>query len=242
MSKITVWDIPIRIFHWAFTICLTLALMISFLFDDDSSLFQYHMLFGLAAGFLLVIRLVIGVFGARYSRLSGLFFSPLETLHYIKGTIFGGAPRYIGHNPGTAFVALVMFILVGGLIWTGLWMASDFSEDAHELLAYGMIAMIVAHLLGLLLHTIRHRENIAISIITGKKEGDNDAKLKSPQLIAGIFTLLIFALWTGFLFRSYDPAASTVTIPGLGQVSLGDSDDESNDDEGNKAYENEDDD
>jgi len=90
MNKITVWDFPIRVFHWLFSISLSLALIIAFFIDDDNSLFPYHMLFGLTAGFLLVIRIVIGLIGARYSRFRGLVFPPGESIEYIIKSMAGG--------------------------------------------------------------------------------------------------------------------------------------------------------
>jgi cytochrome b len=221
MNKIVVWDFPIRVFHWAFSICLTLALIISLAVDHESPLFQYHMLLGLTAGFLLVIRLVIGLVGARYSRFRGLLFSPVETIGYLAKSLTGRARRYVGHNPGTAAIALLMFGLVAGLVWTGLNMTTEGSEEIHVLLAYVMLAAVLAHVLGMFLHARHHRENIFASMITGKKEGEKSAELPSTQRLAGMVTLLVCALWTALLFRGYDAGNSTVTIPGVGPVSLG---------------------
>ncbi|MDP3848987.1 MAG: hypothetical protein Q8Q59_00675 [Luteolibacter sp.] len=65
MDVILIWDLPARLFHWAFAGSLTVALAIGFLVDDDAPLFQPHMIFGISAFFLLVPALFIpgiGVF------------------------------------------------------------------------------------------------------------------------------------------------------------------------------------
>ncbi len=72
MKKILVWDIPARLFHWAFAGSLTAAIAIGFLVDDDAPLFQLHMLFGIVALFLLGVRVVMGM-PARATRGSPVF-------------------------------------------------------------------------------------------------------------------------------------------------------------------------
>ncbi len=83
MGKILVWDIPIRIFHWAFAGSISAAIAIGFLVDDDQPLFQIHMLLGIVALFLLIIRLVIGFVGTRYSRFSSYPVHPREVMSYM---------------------------------------------------------------------------------------------------------------------------------------------------------------
>jgi len=226
MTKSIVWDFPLRVFHWMFTISMSISMVLAFGVDDDSILFPYHMLFGLIAGFLLLLRIVIGLVGARYSRLRGLLFSPVETVRYMGQSLVGRTRRYVGHNPGTAAVALVMFGLTVGLVWTGLNMPDGSSEDLHEVLAYGMLAAVGAHLAGMILHTIHHRENIALGMITGEKDVDPGMGLQSSQPVAGVFALICCLLFSAMLFRGYDAAASTVNIPGFGMVRLGEAEDE----------------
>ena len=45
----------------------------------------------------------------------------------------------------------------------------DWAEDVHGIFAWKPLAMIVLHLLGLVLHSVRFRENIALSMVTGRK-------------------------------------------------------------------------
>jgi hypothetical protein len=58
MNRILVWDVPTRVLHWLLTGTLIAALSIALKVDDDSSVFQLHMLFGLIAAFVVVLRLV----------------------------------------------------------------------------------------------------------------------------------------------------------------------------------------
>lgn len=229
MKKILIWDIPIRLFHWTFSACIIIALFIALSVDNDSSLFNYHIFFGLSAGFLLLIRFIIAIFGNRYTRFSGLFFSPVETIKYLITSIAGKSKVYIGHNPGTAGASLVMFVAVIGLILSGLNNNSEFMEEIHPVLAYILLAVVLLHLLGILLFTLMHKENIALSMFTGRKNGPEDAGIKSSQGLAGFVTFLFIGFWFLTLSKNFDPTNSTLNIPfSNNKVSLGESENESN--------------
>jgi len=55
MNKILVWDLPARVFHWAFAASLTAAIGIGFLVDEEQPLFQLHMIAGIVAMFWLAV-------------------------------------------------------------------------------------------------------------------------------------------------------------------------------------------
>lgn len=213
MKKILVWDIPIRLFHWAFTLCILIALLIALFIDDDSTLFSYHIFFGLSAGFLLVIRFILAIVGTRYARLSGLLFSPSETIKYFLTSINKKSQKYIGHNPGSAAAALVMFIMVIGLVISGLSIKSEFMEEVHPIFAYVLLAVILLHLSGMILYTISHKENIALSMIDGKKVGREESGIKNSQVIIGLVVTIFVGLWFIVLGNNFNSSNATLKIP-----------------------------
>lgn len=222
VSRIRVWDLSVRVFHWAFALCVITALTIALTVDDESPLFRAHMLAGLSAGFMLLVRIVVAIVGGKFSRLTGLLFSPVETVKYLSGTFTGAARRYTGHNPGTANAALGMFVLVIMLVVSGLTMSSEFAEDAHAVFAYTMIGLIGAHLLGIILHTVRHKEMIGLSMITGWKQGEEGAGLANTGTPAGLVILLLVVLWFFGLSSSFDFTTGKLRIPLTGQtITLG---------------------
>lgn len=215
MKKIIVWDLPIRLFHLIFAASLTASLAIGFLVDDDSSLFQFHMLFGLVAAAALVLRLVLGLVGSRHNRFTALPLNPNEIVRYFTGVITGSARRFIGHNPGTALAALVMFAIVPLLIASGIGWLDD---DLHEGFAIVLLVAIGAHLAGLIWHSVRHREPIALSMVTGRKDGPDGEGLKSthPVWAGAIFAAGV--AWVAALFANHNIGASTVKLPLIGTV------------------------
>jgi cytochrome b len=173
------------------------------------------MLFGLVAAATLVLRVILGVVGSRYNRFTALPLNPGEVVRYFSGVIQGSARRYIGQNPGSALAALVMFALVPLLIASGIgWL----DEDLHKGLAIALAVVIGAHLVGLIWHTVRHREAIALSMVTGLKDGPEGEGLKSahPVWAGAIFAAGV--AWVAALFTNHDAQAATVKLPLIGTV------------------------
>lgn len=222
MNRILVWDIPARLFHWTFAVSLAAAIALGFLVDHEHPLFQLHMLFGIVAVFLVVVRLVMGVVGSRYSRFSSYPVHPREVVRYMISALVSKTKLYAGNNPGSAVAALLMFLLVPALFFTGIAFGAEASEELHEPLAWALLGVIVMHLAGLTWHTIRHRENIALGMITGKKLGKPEDAIASPNAVWGFVILLLSGLWIGALFANHNAQAGTVKLPGIGvTVNLG---------------------
>lgn len=216
MTKILIWDIPARLFHLAFAFSLTAAMSIGFLMDDDDPLFQLHMIFGIIALFLLLIRLVMGVVGSRYSRFSSFPVHPREVIGYLCSAAVSKTKRYAGNNPGSAVAALMMFALVPALFISGTGYGGEELEELHESLAWGLLLVVVLHLAGLAWHTIRHRENISLAMVTGKKEGKTEDAISSHHSIWGIVMTILAGAWIAALFAGHDANANEVRIPGIG--------------------------
>lgn len=238
MKRIIVWDLPMRLFHWIFAGSLTGALVIGFLVDDESPLFPYHMLLGLVAGFSLVVRLILGFFGSRHNRFTSMPLHPVELSRYLIGAVSGRARRYIGHNPGGAVAALLMFVLVPLLIASGVgWL----EEDLHEGLAIGLLVMVGLHLAGIIWHTIRHKEAIAMSMVTGTKQGPENEGLKGHSAAAATAMLLATTAWVAALFSNYNPRAETVKLPLLpATLQMGEGDGEEEDEEEHHGHDDDD--
>lgn len=218
MKNILVWDLPIRLFHWTFAGSLTAALAIGFLADDDSAIFQLHMLFGLVAAFALVLRLVLGIAGSRYNRFTAMPLNPLELAKYLLGTFTGKARRYIGHNPGCAAAAILMFALVPLLVASGAGWLGETGAELHEPFAIALGGVIGAHLVGIIWHSVRHKEALAVSMVTGRKQGPEEDGLTTSRPGWAMAILAGGIAWIGALFANHDPRAETVRLPVIGTV------------------------
>jgi cytochrome b len=219
MNRILIWDLPTRVFHWLLTGTLIVALSIALGVDDDSTVFQLHMLFGLIAAFAVILRLLWGIVGSRYARFASFLFGPKALFGYLQAALRGRSERHVGHNPGSAYAIYAMLLLTIGLGASGLLMPSgEAFEELHEIMAYLMISVIVMHIHGLVWHTIRQRENIALSMIDGRKAGEPSQAIRSSHLLAGVAFLALCAAWAFAIFSGYDAQAGQLRLPVLGQT------------------------
>lgn len=213
MKSILVYDFSLRLFHWAFAVSLTASIVFALAADEHSALFRWHMIFGIVAGFLLLLRVVLGLVGSRYSRFSRMPLGPMQLSAYARSLFAPGTKRHPGHSPGSAWAAIAMFTAVPAILATGLWAGRDPWEEIHAILAYALMAVIGAHLAGIAWHTVKHRENIAASMITGRKLGEPaDAITSAQPLWALVFTVAAMA-WIGGLFSNYRAGAPSIRLP-----------------------------
>lgn len=227
MTRALVWDLPTRVFHWLFAGGFAVAATIALALGDDSSLFPCHGIIGLVLGLMVALRLIWGIVGSRHARFRAFAYSPGAVVNYLKDVVTGRGKRYVGHNPGSAYAILAMLAIVLGLAVTGVMLGqgNESVEELHELLAYAMIAVAGAHVLGVVIHTLRHRENITASMVHGRKNADaSDGIRSSYPLVAAVF-LLITGTWAAALVAAYDPATQSTTIPSLNvRLQLGEAD------------------
>jgi Ca2+/H+ antiporter len=136
----------------------------------------------------------------------------------MKGVLLGAGKRHIGHNPGSAYAIFIMLALVLALATTGILMGQGYEslEELHEILAYVMVGVVVMHILGVLIHSIRHRENIIASMIHGKKEAGQSDAIRSSHPVVAIVFLAITAAWAFGLIRNYDDKTLTTQLPVFG--------------------------
>lgn len=227
MGKQLVYDLPLRIFHWIFAGLFVFAFLIAKTADDESLTFSYHMMAGLLLGFVVLLRIGWGLVGTKYSRFSSFALSPKNLLRYFKGLLSGDEGRWAGHNPASSWAALVMMGLALGLGVTGSLMATgqkEAFEDIHEILANAFLVVVLMHVAGVVLHVLRHRDGLPLSVIQGRKAGVSpaDGISSSRPVVALLFVGLVVA-FAMHLARHFDMSTRTLNLFGS-TLQLGESD------------------
>lgn len=168
-QTIPVWDPLVRIFHWS----LVTSFAIAWLTGDEWM--SVHEWAGYAAGALVAFRIVYGLLGPRYARFSQFIRGPATTIGYLEAVIFNREQRYIGHNPLGGLMVLALLGAIGITAFTGWLMTTDaywgvaWVETVHEIFANGMLILVSLHLCGVLLSSVRHKENLVRAMVTGRK-------------------------------------------------------------------------
>ena len=219
MRQHLVYDLPLRLFHWLFAGLFLIGFTIAKTVDDESVLFNYHSLAGLTLGFLVLLRVVWGVFGTKHARFSGFALNPKDLVSYFLGILAGEKKRWAGHNPASSWAGLIMMLMALGLAVTGYLMASgsenELLEDFHELLANGFIVVVGLHVVGIGIHTIRTRELIGLSMIDGKKESVTpDQTITSSKASFGILLIGLVIAFGFHLFKNYNSQTRTLELFG----------------------------
>jgi cytochrome b len=164
-----IWDPIVRIFHWS----LVTSFAVAWLTADD--LRSLHMWAGYAAIALVSFRFIYGFMGTHYARFSQFVRNPATTVTYAKDVLHHREARYLGHNPLGAIMILALLVGIVAVAVTGWMMTTDaywgveWVEEAHELLANFLLVLVGLHVAGVLFSSLRHRENLARAMITGRK-------------------------------------------------------------------------
>ncbi|WP_407193571.1 cytochrome b/b6 domain-containing protein [Bradyrhizobium sp. STM 3566] len=166
---VAVWDLPLRLWHWAFAASILAAWFTPTVYD------RLHRIVGYTVLGLLVFRIVWGFWGGRYSRFRMVGVRLLVAPRYLWNLRRGITGRYIGLNPaGTMMlVALLLAVAVSAITgamsvtvtFFGLWWV----EDTHHYSSDAVIVLVVLHVLGVLLMGLLQRENLIRAMITGRK-------------------------------------------------------------------------
>ena len=166
-----VWDPVVRIFHWS----LVASFVVAWLTRHSSE--DIHHLAGYAAAGLIAVRLAWGFFGTPYARFTQFVRDPRTVLHYLRDMLAGREARYIGHNPAGGVMVMALILAMGTTALTGWMMTTDsyygvaWVAHLHELVADGLLLLVLAHVGGVVFASVRHRENLIGAMISGRKRG-----------------------------------------------------------------------
>ncbi len=200
--RILVWDVPTRVFHWLQALSFGLAYLTAF----SERLRNYHVALGYILLGLLVFRLVWGFAGTRYARFRSFLFNPKEIVAYLLAMAKGKPAHYLGHNPAGSvsvwlLLALGLFICVTGVMALQDD-ASDLVVDLHGVATDVMLGVIVLHLIGVLVSSILHRENLVRSMFTGYKSAESDQGIRRSYNWLGVLMVTaVVVFWFAYAKR-----------------------------------------
>jgi cytochrome b len=176
-ATVRVWDLPVRLFHWA------IVLLVPALWATHHwELMDLHILLGEVMLGLILFRLFWGVLGSSTARFAGFVRGPGAVLRYLRG-----GERSFGHNPLGGWSVIVMLLVLLVQVGLGLF-ASD--EDGiyagplsrhmpdldsahalaerHETMFWVLVALIALHVLAILWYRLVRRDDLVTPMVTGR--------------------------------------------------------------------------
>lgn len=202
--EIRVWDPFVRIFHWL----LVLLFASAYLSAGENGLIHVWSGYGIAT--LLILRVLWGVVGPRRARFSDFVTGPFRGLAYLVAMIRGNGPRFLGHSPAGGLMVVALIVVLSGTVGMGMTLLAQRAgagplspfitqvqrpvnpdgtpgrrppsvvKEIHEALANIALGLIVLHIGGVVLASRAHGENLARSMVTGRKRVDGDEADPEP--------------------------------------------------------------
>jgi cytochrome b len=168
-ATVDVWDAPLRVLHWLLAAAVLVAWASANIFDT------VHEIAGYAALALVALRLVWAVVGKRYARLQD-FVRPLGAVwRYLAQAARGQPGRYLGLNPAGAAMAVALLLTVtistvsGWMQITTRFFGVEWVEQVHTWSSNLVLLLAIVHVAGVLAMSALQRENLILTMITGRK-------------------------------------------------------------------------
>lgn len=206
-SKVRVWDLPTRLFHWALAACVTGAVATAW---SPGSWIEWHARFGYAVGALVVFRVLWGLVGGHWSRFTSFLYGPGSMLAYLRGE--APAAHRVGHNPLGALSVFGLLAVLAAQVGTGLISDDEiaFTGPLNRLVssAQGLsatwyhkavgqwlvVALVVLHVAAIVFYLVRKGENLVRPMITGDKQLDTPVTASRDDAGSRLLALVLAAL------------------------------------------------
>ena len=209
-ADVPVWDLPLRVFHWALVGLVSAAIATGL---AGGAWMSWHARAGQAIAALLVFRLGWGLWGTRYARFAQFWPAPKRVWTYLRGRWQG-----LGHNPlGALSVFAVLALLITQVLtglfgndeigfagpWSG-WIAEDLSlrlTGWHRLAAKLLYAWLGLHAAAIAVYVFIRRQPLLRAMWRGRRPGEAAAAAERPRL-AGVLLSLALAAAAWSLLRA----------------------------------------
>lgn len=218
--QVHVWDLPTRLFHWSL---LALVVVAWFTGEEEGAAASLHRYAGEAIAGLLVFRVIWGFAGGERARFADFAAGPSAIIAHVRDLFSKQPKRHLGHNPLGGVAVFLLLAVTAGIVFTGLFSGGEANagpfaglwglelSEVHEALFRALQALVVVHILGVVVESLKTKDALVPAMITGAKrrrpdEPGDDAKR------AGLVALIV-ALSAGacvsLALITQPPSAST---------------------------------
>ena len=188
VQEIKVWDPLVRVFHWT----LVIGFFTAYLTEGEEDTMVLHSWAGYTVIGLVLVRLLWGFVGTRHARFRDFVYRPAVVKDYLVSLLKPSPRRYLGHNPagGLMIVALLVSVFMTGFFGMALYAVGEQAgplvgwfgtlgenwenvfEEVHEFFANFTLLLVAAHVAGVVIESLLHRENLVRAMFTGRKRAD----------------------------------------------------------------------
>jgi len=197
-AKVRVWDPFVRLGHWL----LVAAFAVAYLTEGEPRV--VHTVAGYSVALYVVARIVWGILGPAAARFANFVVSPFAGLRYLAALLTGRALRHVGHSPAGAWMILLLLVSLAVTTGAGLMLYAvhdgsgplagfvapavhgsglpedpreEFWEETHELSANLTLLFALLHVVGVVVASRVHKENLVRAMVTGDKRAEGLPKI-----------------------------------------------------------------
>lgn len=184
LVPVRVWDWPVRVFHWTLLALVVVSVATAY---AGGTWMDWHMRSGYAVLGLLAFRIAWGFAGTRWARWSSFVHGPARALAYARTLLASPHETSVGHNPIGGYMVVALVAVLLGQATTGLFANDDILTEGplaklvskalsdrltslHHLNQWLIYALAGLHVLAVLVHRVRFREDLVAAMITGVKK------------------------------------------------------------------------
>jgi cytochrome b len=212
-GSVRVWDAPTRCFHWAI-VCLIAISWIT----AETGLIKLHLWSGSLLLTLLIFRVAWGLVGSTTARFRHFVTRPRTAIGYLKSLMQGVEKlSYPGHNPAGGWMVVVLIMVLGLQVATGLFAnddvhfngplasmiskeMSDRLTELHGTLFNFILLLVWIHVVAVCFYLFVKGENLIGPMFTGKKNSAHVPSGLNLRFTNPLFALLLWALSVGIVW------------------------------------------
>jgi cytochrome b len=180
-TKIKIWDLPIRLFHWLLPVLLGFSW-----YTAEIRAIDWHLRSGYTLMFLIIFRIIWGFCGSETARFANFVRGAKAVIDYLRIQP-DAKPSFAGHNPLAGWSVIFMLVALTLQVLTGLfavdvdgidsgplslWVSFDTGRtiaELHEWCFNLLLLITVTHLLAIAWYEVWKKERLVIAMISGFK-------------------------------------------------------------------------
>jgi cytochrome b len=187
-TKIKVWDLQVRLFHWTLVILMIVSYFTGHWGGDWM---KFHFWSGYAILTLLIFRIAWGFVGSTTARFSDFVKGPGAAFAHLRELLGRHGPYDAGHNAMGGAMVVVLLLATLAQAATGLFsadtdtglvtgpLAAKLAEATidkvtafHHFWVNVLLVLVAAHVAAVLVYLVWKRHNLAGAMVTGRKPVD----------------------------------------------------------------------
>lgn len=216
MSDLRVWDLPVRLFHWALVILVVTSVTTGL---TGGNAMSWHERSGVAILALLLFRWGWGFTGSTTARFSDFLNGPRKVIDFLVVVLRNRPAHVAGHNPLGGWMVLFLMLSLTLQATTGLFAddeifttgplahlvsgsTTSLLTSIHDTNAWVLITLASVHVAAVLFHLLVRRENLVRPMFSGRRPWPEETSPPTLHFAPAWLAVLLFTISLGVVLTT----------------------------------------